>query len=869
MKGKLKKTFLIALFFVSFFVIPQNANANGNDARIDGQYPIGVSSDYMMTAGNRIRHIGGSTISGRFMANSMAFDSLGFNDWGIWNNTLNTYNGEDSHSADDFYEQLWNPGVVINDFTKEKSISDPTFKDPTTQLTANIIAMWPYVKNTPFYKNYPESQKRVRFITDTSKEEVKNSLSKANQKLVDVAWNNNFDTKTDSGEIITGLSDLTQFKDNNVTKYLSQNTNVAGRSVETDIQDVSQYYNNLASGDDTASSFTSSDSRIVDDNTENPQYIAESDTSVAAVVINVKRDPNIAEGQGKPVVAVSIDKQKMIEAVKKAGNSRGNLTGMHILFNFSKEFYNDNGTLNAKKVPYIVLNYKGFTQGNTPGQFTWGDTDGFGVGEIKDDKLINEKYMNEALGVVKDDWNNSQVLWMGSQILNNFTDIYDLDNYPESSASSSRDMAGLGNNAAVYFKSKTHLMYGSFIIPHGSFYAGNASGASFVGGITAANNITIDGYGAPISPDQNDGAFGVFGRKENGGVSDFPTLNKPGNQLPETTISSIDLINGGTQKVSSSGGSASFDYSNGSLKPLPESGIKASIHVRNAPQKFGLYYKLKNADTWIRLGSGEREPETTEDTQIDISDLESLLVSNSNFDKGKVKNVLEQTDSNHMGYALGRTNEIEFAVTNDYDRKSIDNKSITAVSKFSINLIVNGTLEVTVPKNLDMGKEYLGHRNKFVRKIEVNEVSTPYKKYVAAQIDGNTPILNVYNPMKYKFKLNLKHVKQDKTNPLKMTDNFGYQLTDKEPKGDYLSIVDGSSGYINVLNRKTDSNSSIDPIDPVDPENPNTINKIIGYRVKSIDELLQNKTMYFNMPYSNSYNIGEYKADLTWNLDLN
>ena len=247
------------LFLASLFVVPQTIGAKGSDARIDGQYPMGVASDYMLVAGNRIRHSGGAQMSGRFMANSMAFDnSAGFNDTGIWNNSLNTYASDETpESVSDFYSNLWNPAVVINDFTKENSIKDPAFSNPVASLSTNIVGMWPHNRTSLPYEVLDPAKKRVRFITDTSKKEVEDSAGEQSKKMVDTAWANNLDTKTENGQAINGLSDLTQFKDNNITKYLTQNTAVAGRSVEDDIQDVSDFYNNLASGDSDATAFSS------------------------------------------------------------------------------------------------------------------------------------------------------------------------------------------------------------------------------------------------------------------------------------------------------------------------------------------------------------------------------------------------------------------------------------------------------------------------------------------------------------------------------------------------------------------------------------------------------------------------------------
>ncbi|MGR3741316.1 hypothetical protein [Companilactobacillus sp. DQM5] len=858
MKGKPRKALIKLLFAVGLFMLPSMVSASAENARIDGKYPLGVSSDYMLTAGNRIRHIGGATMSGRFMANSMAFDkTAAFSQWGIGNNSLNTYpSGGSVESSRDFYSQLWNPAVIINDLDKENTIKDPAFSDPTGQMIVNLASMWPYEQNTDPFKIFPSSEKRVKFITDTPKSEIEKKLStNLLKQLLDTTWTNNLDTVTEDGTKINGLNDLTQFKDNNITKYQSKNT-VPGRSVEQDIQDVSDYYRNLTDNN----GFWSSDNRIITDGQSNPQYIAEPDKSVAVVtnIINANDvGKSIENKNSKPVVAVNVDMKKIFDAAKKAGNN-GKPAGIRILFNFSKSYYNDENHLDSSTIPYIILNYTNFTHDNVPYQFTWGTNDSFGTGKVKDGKVIDEKFMNEALGVAKGDWNNSKVLWMGSQILNNFNDMYDLDNYPEDLSSDKRDMAGIGKKSAVYLNEMSNVMYGTMLIPHGSFYAGNSSSGLYIGGVIAANNITIEGYGAPISPNHNDGAFGVFGRKHGNGQSDFPDLNNPNNP-PETKsyISDITLSNGDKkQTIAENNGTASFDYVNGDLKELPNSGVKASISVKKPLEKYGIYYKLKSENTWNRLGNGAVEGLS----DVSINDLESLISEERSFNRGNVQNKIQTNEKNMMGYSITRNNNIEFAISKNYDAKQVYDSDFNYESKFSINLNINGTIEVVVPQTFNMGTEIIGSKKNTVNKIGVNEVKTPYKK-VSPQSINDVPIINIYNPMKFNFQLSLKRLELAQGNPFTESDGFMYQIGKGDPNDkDYKPVNDGSSNLIDILKRNDGSSGPIDPVDPVKPSSKS---------LKTITDLLQSKIVYFMIPYSTNYKVQKYNADLVWDLKLN
>lgn len=264
-----------------------------------------------------------------------------------------------------------------------------------------------------------------------------------------------------------------------------------------------------------------------------------------------------------------------------------------------------------------------------------------------------------------------------------------------------------------------------------------------------------------------------------------------------------------------------------------------------------MYYKLNDEDTWYRIGDGEQNVGTNDDTAISIDDLESLFVKNNkSFKRGDINKVLDQTDASHMGYSVSRNNSIELAISDSFEKASVPNADFKAVTQFNFNLKVDGTLEVTVPKNLNMGTELLGREDSFVQKVKVNEVKTPYKK-ISALTNGVTPLLTVYNPMKYPFKLSLARLDEDKSNPFTELNNFSYQLTDDDPNdNDYLSVVNGTDNSIAIINREVEENGS----------------KIKPQIYNPSENSLQSTMMYFNMPYNDSYKVGDYISKLTWNL---
>ncbi|MDG2980129.1 hypothetical protein KNP65_09225 [Latilactobacillus curvatus] len=211
------------------------AAAVSSGVRIDGKYPLGVSSDYLVVAGNRIRHLGWAPMNGRFMANSMNIQ----NDGGSPILNADNTNG--------YLEGLWNPAVVINDYTAENEIDDKIYNDPkhsSDRLTNVLWKMWSSSGNGVIPTG---DSKAVKFITDTSKEDIDQATTDKDHKdKLDFIWRYQFDTLPD-GVTHHQLSDLTQFKDNDVTKYEFENPK-AGKSVQQDISNVANFYANLTPG---------------------------------------------------------------------------------------------------------------------------------------------------------------------------------------------------------------------------------------------------------------------------------------------------------------------------------------------------------------------------------------------------------------------------------------------------------------------------------------------------------------------------------------------------------------------------------------------------------------------------------------------
>ena len=110
----------IGCFAMTSFINHQNVQATEtvikNKARIDNKYPLGGASNFMMVAGNQFIEID-DAFNGRVMANSVVF-TKGDNSE-IWPNGFNGSSvGTKSKELDDYFKNLQNPAVIINDFTK-------------------------------------------------------------------------------------------------------------------------------------------------------------------------------------------------------------------------------------------------------------------------------------------------------------------------------------------------------------------------------------------------------------------------------------------------------------------------------------------------------------------------------------------------------------------------------------------------------------------------------------------------------------------------------------------------------------------------------------------------------------------------------
>lgn len=818
------------------------AAAVSSGVRIDGKYPLGVSSDYLVVAGNRIRHLGWAPMNGRFMANSMNIQ----NDGG--SPILNADN------ANGYLEGLWNPAVVINDYTAENKIDDKIYKDPkhsSDRLTNVLWKMWSSSGNGVIPTG---DSKAVKFITDTSKEDIDQATTDKDHKdKLDFIWRYQFDTLPD-GVTHHQLSDLTQFKDNDVTKYEFENPK-AGKSVQQDISDVANFYANLTPGGKPTADFWANNDQIVNQlhtNTgadatvngeqSNPTYYKDSDPSVTDIVIDItsardqkssaKLKPVAEEDNKRGVVAATIDFNQ-VQAVNPS------VTGISIVLNYSSSFYTD-GKLDMSKIPYLILNYKGF-KGR---QFNWSTSDSFALGNHEKHTHDVSTPLWKGLGA-KDqaDWSNQNVLNFGSRVLNNFSDAYDLDNLNESYDQNVQDLAGLNEKkAAVAFTNISQMWFGSILVPHGSFYANSSTQGLYIGGVVAANNVTLDN--AKLSPSHGDG---VFGNNPGGNGRDFPDdLNKQPAATP--TIETIDLTAGtDTQQVKKveTDPQATFDYANGQLKPFNKSGINAQINITDAPEKYKLFYQLNDDQTWHQYGDLQST------ASVAIPDLEAKLTKADNKDaynkKVTQEGPIDSTSKQHVGYHLQRKNKITFAMTKE-DVTAAKVSADTIESQLSFDLVIKGTLEVIVPEKVDFGTEILGQKpaeaNPYKVTIHANEVT---KKQLIAIGEAHQQQTNLYvfNPMVTDFNLNLQkdtRETQGVINPFYLNEgeNFHYQL--------------GEDGNLSAM-----------------PFGTNWIDGILS-RSDTLSNPLKSNQMTLSLPYSATYQptvVGKpYQTGLIWRLSL-
>ncbi|AUX12705.1 hypothetical protein C0213_09905 [Latilactobacillus sakei] len=857
----------IGCFAMTSFINHQNVQATEtvikNKARIDNKYPLGGASNFMMVAGNQFVQ-SESPFSGRIMANSVILKkdwlgAPGFN--GSTESSTNT-------AYDNYFKNLKNPAVIINDFTKgNEKIFDKT--KGMKNLVFHLGGMW----QNPLVED--GISKNTEFATDTPKADAEaaypgmsvslSGFSKGQQGTFEGLWKNKMVEGTNGN-----LAKLPQYVDNGINKYETNGNSAAtDYSLQQNIQDVSDFYEDLIPE---GQSFWSSTDEIMDlkqtnpINNENavvrpksnPFYITDPWTEVTDVVINIvakaddptvsaetreKTKPYAAEVDGKkPIVAVSIDRNRLTENYEKAKH-------MNIQFHFSDSFYKNEGkTLDPEKIPYIVINYKNFNDK----RFDFQPGDGFYIGSIDNFRFPlytadvgKPGYVNsiskEVGGASDEDWSNPNVLKFGSHLLNNFTDTYDSDNYPELFDQDKQDNSGLtAQTAAVSYTNRSPgtMLFGTMLIPHGSYYAGSSTHGLYIGGVVAANNITLDN--AIISPEHDKSVFG--------NNQEFPDLND-GGSVKKPIIDSIDLNDPGSKNSQSlkSGGTAKFDYADGTLKPAPSLGITGELKLSNVPNSYGLYYRYNsngNNDKgeWHRYSSGAQTG-----TSVKL-DQESLLADLNNQTKAIAGDV--KTEAQKIGYPLTKTSGIEFATTADAKAATLAADKIETTATFNFTLQVKAALEVTVPARISFGTDVLGHSSgEATRTVAINEIQLAQKS-VADTGTAEAPKVTVYNPLLNGFNLKLAYLDANEAshNPFYITNNFKYNINNVAPLPLAPDKSDGE--WIDgILKRDTTAQS---------------------LETRMGDNPLKESSLQLHLPYRNDYQISTdpYEAPMGWQLTL-
>ena len=857
----------IGCFATISFVNHQNVQAAEtvikNKARIDTEYPLSGASNFMMVAGNQFVQ-SESPFSGRIMANSVILKKQWIGPSGFNGSTESSTNT----AYDNYFKNLKNPAVIINDFTKgNEKIYDKT--EGMKNLVFHLGGMW----QNPLVED--GISKNTEFATDTSKADAEaaypgmsvslSGFSKGQQGTFEGLWKNKM------VEGINGnLAKLPQYVDNGINKYeTSGGSTATDYSLQQNIQDVSQFYANLLPEN---TDFWSSTDEIMDlkqtnpINNENkvsrpvsnPFYITDPWPEVTDVIINIvakaddptvsaetrgKTKPYTAEVDGKkPIVAVSIDRNRLTENYEKAKH-------MNIQFHFSDSFYKDDGkTLDSEKIPYIVINYKNFGDK----RFDFQPGDGFYIGSVDNFKFpLNTTdvgkpgYVNsiakEVGGASDEDWSNPNVLKFGSHLLNNFTDTYDADNYPESFNQDKQDNSGLtAQTAAVSYTNRSPgtMLFGTMLIPHGSYYAGSSTHGLYIGGVVAANNITLDN--AIISPEHDKSVFG--------NNQEFPDLND-GGDAKKVTIDSIDLNDPGSKNSQSlkSGGTAKFDYADGALKPAPSLGITGELKLSNTPDSYGLYYRYNsngNNDkgVWHRYSSG-----TQTETSVEL-DQESLLADLNNQTKATAGTM--KTEAQKISYPLTKTSGIEFATTADAKAATIAADKIETTATFKFTLQIDASLEVTVPAKISFGTDILGNSSgESTRTVAINEIQL-IQKTVADTGTPEEPRVVVYNPLLSGFNLKLAYLDANETsqNPFYITNNFKYNINTAAPVPLAPDKSDGE--WIDGILKRDTTPQSLE--------------------TKMSNNPLKSSSLQLHLPYRNDYKVSSnaYTAPMGWQLTL-
>lgn len=286
----------IGCFAMTSFVNQQKVQATGtvikNKARIDNKYPLSGASNFMMVAGNQFIQ-SESPFSGRIMANSVILKKQWLGAPGFNGSTKSSTNT----AYDNYFKNLENPAVIINDFTKgNEKILDKT--EGMKNLIFHLGGMW---QNSLVEGGV---SKNTEFATDTSKADAEAAypgmsvslagFSKGQQGTFEGLWKNKMVEGTNGN-----LAKLPQYVDNGINKYeTSGGSTATAYSLQQNIQDVSQFYANLLPEN---ADFWSSTDEIMDlkqtnpINNENkvprpvsnPFYITDPWAQVTDVVINI------------------------------------------------------------------------------------------------------------------------------------------------------------------------------------------------------------------------------------------------------------------------------------------------------------------------------------------------------------------------------------------------------------------------------------------------------------------------------------------------------------------------------------------------------------------------------------------------------
>ncbi|WP_436667651.1 hypothetical protein [Latilactobacillus sakei] len=887
----------IGCFATISFVNHQNVQAAEtvikNKARIDTEYPLGGASNFMMVAGNQFIQME-SAFSGRVMANSVIFtrgdnseiSPPGFNG-SAWQDT--------DGNLDNYFKGLQNPAVIINDFTKAnndvlKKVGVKEKPDYSNggdgskilytrkqmnmkNIMFNLGGMW---KNSGITIGDNAISNNTQFATDTSLSEVEDNAEYKGltEQLAGYSDKNVASFADIWGKSMLGtgstLSRIPQYVDNGINQYETAETPTDEKySLQENIQDISQDLASLTPSDgvndlDPASNFWTSSRNIINDQQSatdsgvksNPIYVKDEKWPIVTdVVVNITAaadNPNAskasrakarakaAETDKKDVVAFSIDRDKLIKANPEAKR-------INIVFNFSKSFYvgeDKTNPFDTSKMPYIILNYRGF--GDKRFDFSQGD--GFYIGDLNNCYLPGDYSLlgkpNYARSIATevgasnpDEWQNDSVLNFGSHLLNNFTDAYDSDNYPESFNQEVQDKAGLtGETAAVSFTNKSPgtMLFGTMLVPHGSYYANSSTHSLYIGGIVAANNITLNN--AVISP-KHDKA--IFGRDD-----DFPGIEP---STPSVTIDSIDLAapTKATQNVVNDG-TAKFSYVDDSLAPAPSLGITGELKLSNVPDSYGLYYRYNrngNNDKgdWQRYSAGAQ-------TGTSVTLKESLLADLNNQTKATAGTM--KTEAQKISYPLTKTSGIEFATTADAKAATIAADKIETTATFKFTLQIDASLEVTVPAKISFGTDILGNSSgEATRTVAINEIQLT-QKTVADTGTPEEPKVVVYNPLLSGFNLKLAYLDANATspNPFYITGNFKYYIN-PDKSGSLASDETNGEWIDGILKRDTTPQS---------------------LETKTENNGLKSNSLQLHLPYRNDYKVSSnaYTAPMGWQLTL-